>query len=92
MSTYGIIFMGTPHQGGHGVQMGKLLANVASVFVATNTRLLQHLEYASESLQQQLSLYTSISNCFVTKFAFEIYETPTAMGHSFMVTWLIRRL
>lgn len=46
--TYGIIIMGTPHQGGSGVQLGKLLVNVASVFVAADDRLMKHLERDSE--------------------------------------------
>lgn len=43
-STYGIIFMGTPYQGGSGVQLGKLLINVASVFVAADDKLMKLLE------------------------------------------------
>lgn len=77
--------MGTPHQGGSGVQFGKLLVNVASVFVAADNRLLKNLEQNSEWLQQQLAQYSLISSGFVTKFAYEVYETPTVMGHSFMV-------
>jgi hypothetical protein len=77
--------MGTPHQGGSGVQLGKLLVNIASVFVAADDRLLKHLERDSEWLQQQLGQYAPISGDFVTKFAFEEYETPTMLGHSIMV-------
>lgn len=84
-STYGIMFIGTPHQGGSGVQLGKLLVNIASVVMATNDRLMKHLERDSEWLQQQLSQYGPISGDFVTKFAFEEYETPTALGGSIMV-------
>ncbi|KAF2466293.1 uncharacterized protein BDR25DRAFT_345541 [Lindgomyces ingoldianus] len=84
-STYGIIFMGTPHQGGNGVQFGKLLVNAASVYKATNSRLLEHLERDSEWLQLQLRQYGPISGEFMTKFAYEEYETPTALGHSIMV-------
>jgi len=85
ISTYGIVFMGTPHQGGNGVQLGKLLVNVASLFVAADDRILKHLERDSEWLQQQLGQYGPISGDFVTKFAFEEYKTPTALGHSIMV-------
>jgi hypothetical protein len=85
VSTYGIIFMGTPHQGGNGVQLGKLLVNVASLFVAADDRLLKHLEKGSEWLQLQLGQYGSISGDFLTKFAYEAYKTPTAFGHSIMV-------
>jgi hypothetical protein len=84
-STYGIMFMGTPHQGGSGVQLGKLLVNVASVFVAADDRLMKHLEQNSEWLQQQLGQYNPISSEFVTKFAYEEYKTPTMLGHSIMV-------
>lgn len=90
LSTHGILFMGTPHQGGNGVQLGRVLANVASLFVAANDRLLKHLERDSEWLQQQLGQYASISNDFVTKYAFEEYETPTVLGHKIMVGILVR--
>jgi hypothetical protein len=77
--------MGTPHQGGNGVQLGRLLVSVASLFVAADDRILRHLERDSEWLQQQLGQYGPISGDFVTKFAFEEYETPTAFGRSIMV-------
>lgn len=77
--------MGTPHQGGNGVHLGRFLANVASLFVAADDRLLKHLERDSEWLQQQLGQYAPVSSNFVTKFAYEEYETPTAMGQKLMV-------
>ncbi|KAL2126192.1 hypothetical protein VTI74DRAFT_1511 [Chaetomium olivicolor] len=85
VSTYGVVFMGTPHQGGNGVRLGRLLVNVASLFVAADDRILRHLERDSEWLQQQLGQYGPISGDFLTKFAFEEYETPTAFGRSIMV-------
>ncbi|KAM0647613.1 hypothetical protein ACHAO3_007530, partial [Verticillium nonalfalfae] len=63
--------MGTPHQGGNGVELGRILANVASLVVAADDRLLRHLEHHSEYLQQQLGQYAPISDDFVTKFAYE---------------------
>jgi hypothetical protein len=77
--------MGTPHQGGSGVQLGKLIVNIASVFIAADDRLMKYLERDSEWLQQQLGQYGPISGGFVTKFAFEEYSTPTVLGHSVMV-------
>lgn len=77
--------MGTPHQGGSGVGLAKLLVNIASVFVSADERLLRHLERDSEWLQQQLGQYGPISGDFVTKFAFEEYPTPTVMGQAIMV-------
>ncbi|KAI9776252.1 MAG: hypothetical protein M1839_000486 [Geoglossum umbratile] len=85
LSTYGIFFMGTPHQGGSGVALGELLVKVASIFVKADNRILQHLERDSEYLQQQLGQYAPISSNFVTKFAYEIYPTPIAFGKAVVV-------
>ncbi|KAI6080112.1 P-loop containing nucleoside triphosphate hydrolase protein, partial [Hypoxylon rubiginosum] len=84
-STYGILFMGTPHQGGNGVQLGRALVNIASIFVAADDRISKHLERDSEWLQQQLGQYGPISGEFVTKFAYEIYETHTKLGYKILV-------
>jgi hypothetical protein len=84
-STYGIMFMGTPHQGGEGVTWGKTLVNVASIFVKTNDKLLNILERDSEALQQQLGQYAPISGDFETKFAFETNATPLALGQAMIV-------
>ena len=78
--------MGTPHQGGAGVHLGELMLNVASIFVKTNDGILQHLERDSEWLQQQLGQYAPISRDFVTKFAYEIFPTPIALGKTVMVS------
>jgi hypothetical protein len=78
--------MGTPHQGGSGVALGRLMVNVASVFVAADDRLLRHLERDSEWLQQQLGQYGPISGDFVTKYAYETYATPTVLGRSMVVS------
>jgi hypothetical protein len=75
LSTYGIVFMGMPHQGGSGVAFGRLMVNVASVFVAVEDR-----------LQQQLGQYGPISSDFVTKYAFETYATPTVLRQSMVVS------
>jgi hypothetical protein len=48
LSMYGIMFMGTPHQGGSGVVLSKPIVSVASVFVKADDQLLQHLERNSE--------------------------------------------
>jgi hypothetical protein len=68
------------------VALGRLMVNVASVFMAADDRLLQHLERDSEWLQQQLGQYGPISGDFVTKFAFEEYATPTVLGKSIVVS------
>ncbi|KAH0558618.1 hypothetical protein GP486_004729 [Trichoglossum hirsutum] len=84
-STYGIMFMGTPHQGGEGVAWGRRLVSVASIFVKTNNNLLNVLERDSEALLQQLDQYAPISGDFETKFAFETKATPLALGNAIIV-------
>jgi len=85
ISTYGILFMGTPHQGGSGVVLGKSILQVASIFVTVDNKILKHLERDSEWLQQQLSQYAPISGDFVTKFAYEMLPTRIALGKTIMV-------
>ncbi|KAG9377114.1 Tetratricopeptide repeat-containing domain protein [Pyrenophora tritici-repentis] len=67
--TYGILFIGTPHQGGSGVALGKLMVN-------SGTR-----SGCSSSWGQ----YEPISGDFVTKYAYETYATPTVLGKSIIV-------
>jgi hypothetical protein len=86
VSTYGIFYMGTPHQGGNGVTFGKALVNIASIFVKADDKILKNLKRDSEFLQQQLGQYASISGQFVTKFAFETAPTPIALGKAVMVS------
>ncbi|KAH7154700.1 hypothetical protein DER46DRAFT_578530 [Fusarium sp. MPI-SDFR-AT-0072] len=74
-----------PAKGGNGVQLGRILANVASVFVATDDRLFKHLERDFEWLLQQLGQYGLISGEFVTKFAYEEYPTSIAPGKRILV-------
>lgn len=84
--------MGTPHQGGSGVNFGELMIKVASIFVKADDKILKHLERDSEWLQQQLSQYGPITKDFVTKFAYETYPTPIALGRTMMVSKAILSL
>ena len=80
--------MGTPHQGGNAVSMGKLLANIASVAIETNTDILEHLKKDSEHLEQQLDQYRFIADHFDTKFCYETLKTRK-FGFSEMVCPMI---
>lgn len=72
--------MGTPHSGGNGVTLGKIAADIASVFVKTNTQVLEHLEHQSEWLSKQKEDYAPISDKFVTKFGYEALKMPIMGG------------
>ena len=86
ISTCAIIFLGTPHQGGDGVVWGERLLTVASVFVHTNTKILENLRQSSELLQHQLEQYAPIGGDFITKFAYETYPTPLPVGPALLVS------
>ncbi|VUC28876.1 unnamed protein product [Clonostachys rosea] len=86
LSTHAIIYMSTPHQGGNGAQLGQMLANIASVFVPADDHLIRHLRQDSEWLKHLSRDYGRICDAFVTKFAYEEYETPIVLGHSLMVS------
>jgi hypothetical protein len=77
LSTYGLIFLGTPHQGGEGVTWGDRLGAIASIFAKTKK---SQLRRDSEWLQLQLNQYLSISDEFVTRFAYETLPTAIALG------------
>ncbi|KAI1124664.1 Alpha/Beta hydrolase protein [Nemania abortiva] len=84
-STYGVLYMGTPHRGSDGMSLGRLLANIASIFTPVDDRIPQHLERDSEWLQQQLNQYNPVSNKFATRFAYERYETTVLLGYKTLV-------
>lgn len=72
--------MGTPHSGGNGVGLGKLVANVASVVMQTNSEYLNKLEQNSEWLHDRQKNYQGISNDFDTIFFYETLQTPILGG------------
>jgi hypothetical protein len=86
LSTYGVMFFGTPHQGTDSASWGKVLVNVASIFQHASTALLEHLERDSEWLEMQLEQYNSISSEIFTIFCFESRPTPLPAGQSMIVS------
>ncbi|MCJ1425603.1 hypothetical protein MMC29_003503 [Sticta canariensis] len=85
LSTYGIFFMGTPHEGGIGAHFGERMLRLTSIFATPDDKILKHLDRDSEWLQQQLSQFGLISRDFVIRFAYEMYPTPVALGKATMV-------
>ena len=80
LSTYGIIFLGTPHQGTDGVDLAMLLLQIQSFYSKTNDKVLKHLQRDSELLQALTSQYAAISGRFDTKFCYEVYPTHIPGG------------
>lgn len=80
--------MGTPHQGGNGVALGKILVNVASAVKHTTQNVVKHLEQHSEWLQQQQSQYLAISADFDTVCFYETYTT-SILGYGHLLVRLL---
>jgi len=80
LSTYGILFLGTPHQGSETASLATLFFNILSTVKQTNDAIVKHIRKDSEALQLQLSRYSSISAQFDTKFFYESYPTPLVSG------------
>ncbi|KAF8515029.1 Alpha/Beta hydrolase protein [Hysterangium stoloniferum] len=80
ISTYGIVYLGTPHQGIDIAKMATQLINVAAIFTSINTKFLRYLEAHSEKLQTLQAEYNLISTDFVTKYAYELYTTRHKTG------------
>ncbi|ERF76311.1 hypothetical protein EPUS_04169 [Endocarpon pusillum Z07020] len=85
-STYGLNFIGTPHQGGNGVSLGKILVNVGSALMYTTQNAVKHLADNSEYLQKQQSDYLAISADFDTVCFYETYQMALpGYGHLLVV-------
>lgn len=74
LSTYGVLFLATPHQGGEGVHLAQIMTRVFSVVSYTNPKLLEQVQRHSTWLQDLQARYNSISGDFETVFFYETYE------------------
>jgi hypothetical protein len=75
LSTYGINFFGTPHQGTDAADLGNLLLLIQSIYSDTNNAVIRDLGPHSPALQQQLSQYAAISGTYRTIFFYETLDT-----------------
>lgn len=85
ISTHGVLFLGTPHQGGERVNMVLLLLHIQSICYKTNNGILSDLRLNSKILQEQLGRYAAISHKYITKFIYEVYPTKLFTGQSIKV-------
>lgn len=76
LSTYAVLFLGTPHQGGQGVSIAQAVTKVLSVISHTNSKLLGRLEPNSDWLIDLQTRYNAISQDFRTVYYYETKEMP----------------
>ncbi|KAF8512223.1 hypothetical protein BU17DRAFT_96494 [Hysterangium stoloniferum] len=72
VSTYGIIYLGTPHQG---IDLTNWSQSLLEYLSFTNDPIIKHLGLHSEMLQRQTHNYNAISSRFRTVFCYETYHT-----------------
>lgn len=76
LSTYAVLFLGTPHQGGQGVTIARAITNVLSLVSHTNRKLLGQMELHSDFLDYLQTRYKAISQDFETVYFYETREMP----------------
>ena len=85
LSTAGILFLGTPHQGSPNVSLAQFLGRIASIYYYTNDNILGVLEEHSTWLAEQTERFKSISTDFEIRFCFESRETYIKAGKKLLV-------
>ena len=75
VSTYGIFFLGCPHQGAPDASTGALLNNLARIKGHTNNDLLKDLRAHEKSLTKQNAEFAAIRPDFDIKFGYETLPT-----------------
>ena len=95
LSTYGLIFLGTPHQGAENINFALLLLHIQAIYTPTTDIIVKDIELHSKVLQEQLDRYKAISHKYATIFCYEKYPTKLFIGkrvkvrHSLLKTLLV---
>jgi hypothetical protein len=61
LSTYGLVFLGTPHQDADDMDLVQLMFHILSIYSKNDDAVLNDLQLHSPALRQQLNLYSAIS-------------------------------
>ena len=79
LSTYGVVFLGTPHRGSHQARLGILAANVCKAMLQdVNTGILRSLEQDSEILERIREAFERTMTREKVKAYSFVEEIPTA--------------
>lgn len=80
LSTYAVMFLGTPHRGSEGARLAKVLTTILSIFSHTNIKPLHQMESDGEWVEELQERYNSISKNFKTVFFYETLAMPIPFG------------
>lgn len=77
-STYGVLYMGTPHQGTDKISYLKIIRKIMAIYLGqyANDKLLDDLRPYSPFLEELQDTYNAISMDFDTTFFYETLPTP----------------
>jgi hypothetical protein len=85
VSTFAVLYFGTPHSGANGVELAQWLTRLCSVFMYTNTKLLKDLSQDSDELEGIQQLYLQASGDIKTIYFYEAYKTSLVLRFSKLV-------
>jgi hypothetical protein len=88
ISTYAVLFFGTPHSGARGVELVHWMGRLLSVYMYTNDTVLKALYHDSDELERIQKLYSNASQGIKSIFFFEQYPTPIMGGITKLVSQL----
>jgi hypothetical protein len=75
VSTFAVLYFGTPHSGANGVELAQWLTRLCSVLMNTSTKLLKDLSRDSDELEGIQQLYLQASGDIKPIYFYETYKT-----------------
>ncbi|PVF93981.1 protein prenylyltransferase [Serendipita vermifera] len=80
VSTYGVLFFGTPHSGANGIGLARSVGKLLSVYMFTDDSMLNDLNHNSAQLENIQTFYLDASKRIKSIFFYETEPTPMVSG------------
>ncbi|PVF97516.1 hypothetical protein CPB86DRAFT_734801 [Serendipita vermifera] len=80
VSTYGILFFGTPHSGANGIGLARSVGKLLSLYMVTDDSMLKDLNHNSAQLENVQTFYLDASKRIKSVFFYETDPTPMFTG------------
>ncbi|KAL2438366.1 hypothetical protein ABEF95_007852 [Exophiala dermatitidis] len=90
LSTFGILFLGTPHEGSDAVPLGLHALRIAGVYYNTNDSAVKELGAHSQWLEHQTNQFNTIRDSFRIRNCYETMETRLGRGPSLVAYQRVR--